>query len=361
MVAAASEGPVVVLSAVARRCDALLVTRQGVSALPLPNLTLTALVNRANVYRVTSARPDVSEAWAVLDWLWESTVWPVLSALGLTGRTTFSPAPYGPTRAVSGAQGPWTLSSVPSDTLPRIWWCPTGPFTMLPLHVAGQPLNTALDYAVHSYTPSVQALMTARFRESHQVEGLEQRMLLVLADEMLLAGAREVDWIKRLLPDGQVLRGPHSTAANVAARLPDHPFFHFTGHARLHEGVPQLEFAEGEGLSWRHLPQDLVADGALAYLSACETAGDDRGFESGRWTIAASFQAAGYRHVIGMLGEVTDQAATRIAVRVYELLVDSDGRLRPERSARALHTALQEALVASPLALACANAVHLGP
>ncbi|MFE5816191.1 CHAT domain-containing protein [Streptomyces sp. NPDC056479] len=365
MVAAASEGPVVVLSAIARRCDALLVTRQGVSALPLPDLSLAELTSRARAYHVTSFRPDGDEAWGVLDWLGQSTVWPVLSALGLTRRTTFSPAPYGPTTAKSGAQqGPRPLSSVPSDTLPRIWWCPTGPFTMLPLHVAGQPRRTALDYAVHSYTPSLQALMTARYRERHRVEGPEQGMLLVLADDALPAGLREAEQIQRLVAGGQVLRGTEATVANVASRLADHPFFHFTGHARLHGGVPQLQFAFGaeEGLDWRHLPQNLVADGALAYLSACETAGDDRGFESGGWTIAASFQAAGFRHVIGMLGRVTDETAMRIAVHVYELLVDPEGRIRPEHSARALHTALQEALAASPFqALTSASVVHLGP
>ncbi|RSO09111.1 hypothetical protein DMH26_01905 [Streptomyces sp. WAC 05379] len=364
MVAAASEGPVVVLSAVARRCDALLVTRQGVSALPLPDLSLTELTKRARRYQVTSARPESHEAWGVLDWLWESTVWPVLTALGLTSRTTFSSVPYRRPTTDTSVVGPRPLSSVPSDILPRIWWCPTGPFTMLPLHVAGQPQSRALDYAVHSYTPSVQALMTARSRERHRSEGPEQRMLLVLADDALPAGVREAERIQRLVADAQVLRGPQATAANVAARLADRPFFHFIGTARLHEGVPQLQFAfdAEDGLNWRHLPQNLVADGALAYLSACGTAGGDRATESEGWTIAASFQAAGYRHVIGLLGRPTDEAAMRIAVHVYELLVDADGRLRPEHSARALHTALQEALAASPFrASTPPGVVHLGP
>ncbi|MDH6214835.1 CHAT domain-containing protein [Streptomyces pseudovenezuelae] len=365
LVLAASEGPVVVLSAVARRCDALLVTRQGVSALRLPYLTLADLTDRANRYRgarVSGSRPpNDREAWDVLDWLWESTVFPVLSALGLIGRATVSSAPPGPTRA-PGSFDPPKSNSGPADTLPRIWWCPTGPFTMLPLHVAGQPRGTAMDYAVHSYTPSVQALMAARQRERYPADTPEQRMLVVLADDMLTHGRREVDQILRLVPDAHLLRGPEATVANVAAGLADFPFFHFTGHGHLYEGIPQLHLGGDEWLNWRHLPQNLVADGALAYLSACETAGDDRGFESGGWTIAASFQSAGYRHVIGMLGEVTDEAATRIAVHVYELLVDSGGRLRPEHSARALHTALQESLAASSFyALTSASVVHLGP
>lgn len=71
--------------------------------------------------------------------------------------------------------------------------------------------------------------------------------------------------------------------------------------------------------------------------------------------------------MIGMLGRVMDEAAMRIAVHVYELLVDSDGRIRPEHSARALHTALQEELAAwaspstrSPLAAWCTWAREYG-
>ncbi|WP_105971621.1 CHAT domain-containing protein [Streptomyces geranii] len=366
MITAAREGPVVVLSAVARRCDALLVTRKGVSALPLPNLSLAELTDQARRYHRAWARspglPDDGEAWGVLGWLWETTVWPVLSALGLADPTTFSPAMSDPDRSVSRAPDSRTHSLIPSDFLPRIWWCPTGPFTVLPLHVAGQPERTALDHAVHSYTPSLEALMTARNRERHQGKSQEQRMLLVLAEEGLRYGATEVDVIQGIVPDAHVLRGPEATVSNVAMRLADYSFFHFTGHAHLQHGVPQLQFAAGEGLDWRHLPQNLLADGALAYLAACETAGDDRGFESGGWTIAASFQAAGYRHVIGVLGMITDRESTRIAVQVYELLVDSVGRLRPENAARALHTATQQALATShPRSLASANVVHLGP
>lgn len=344
MVAAASEGPVVVLNATARRCDALLVTRQGVSTLPLPEADPAELTSRARAYHRSIAGQDHREAWSALDWLWESTVRPVLSALGLTT----SPAAPGP-----------------AGTLPRIWWCPTGPFTMLPLHVAGQPRATALDHAVHSYTPSLRALMTARYGERHRSEAPEQRMLLVLADEALSAGVMEAARIQRLVAaGGHVLRGPEATAANVAARLADHPFFHFIGRAGVHEGVPRLQFESGtdRSLDWRHLPPNLVADGALAYLSAYGTAGDERGSEGGGWTIAASFQTAGYRHVIGTLGTVADAAALRIATDVYELLIDGDGRLRPEHAALALHTVLEEAFTASAReALGFAGVIHLGP
>ncbi|MEV0231903.1 CHAT domain-containing protein [Nonomuraea sp. NPDC050786] len=49
----------------------------------------------------------------------------------------------------------------------RIWWCPTGPLTTLPLHATGRhrPGGTttwAGEYVVSSYTPTLQALLRAR-------------------------------------------------------------------------------------------------------------------------------------------------------------------------------------------------------
>ena len=49
----------------------------------------------------------------VLDWLWDVIAEPVLTALGHTS------APE--------TGSPW----------PRVWWCPTGPLTVLPIHAAG--------------------------------------------------------------------------------------------------------------------------------------------------------------------------------------------------------------------------------
>ncbi|WP_177001265.1 CHAT domain-containing protein [Streptomyces sp. cf386] len=129
----------------------------------------------------------------------------------------------------------------------------------------------------------------------------------------------------------------------------------------MFEDCPRLLFGTEE-LTWRHLPRDLVADGALAYLSAARTAGDGREYESGGRTLAAAFQSAGFRHVIAALGQLGDAVAERTAVSVYRALSDADGRLHPEHAARALHRALQEVRSSSRReSLAFASLVHLGP
>ena len=54
-----------------------------------------------------------------------------------------------------------------TDNALRIWWCPTGPFSFLPLHAAGNysgdvAIGSKLtDYAISSYTPSLTLLIQA--------------------------------------------------------------------------------------------------------------------------------------------------------------------------------------------------------
>jgi hypothetical protein len=47
--------------------------------------------------------------------------------------------------------------------MPILQWCPTGHFTFLPIHAAGnydeQAIDCAADYFISSYTPTVGALL----------------------------------------------------------------------------------------------------------------------------------------------------------------------------------------------------------
>ncbi|MER6712583.1 hypothetical protein [Streptomyces sp. NPDC000877] len=358
LVAAASEGPVVVLNAAAHRCDALLVTRQGVSVLPLTGVSLVHLSDNSVRYRLAMGydHPAAREnqAWAVLDWLRERVVGPVLTALGTA-------APSDPGRAYPAATDVRVRPTVPSDALPRVWWCPTDPFTVLPLHLAGDRHDNAMDYAVHSYTSSLQALTAARHHERHTARGPIQPMLLVLADDDLPYGQREIEAIRRRVPHARVLHGERATGATVAAQLGDHPCFHFVGRAGLHQGVLQLRFG-ADGTHEQQYPLRPVVDGALAYLSVRETEGSDLVLESDAWALATRFQAAGFDHVIQLPVWGADGSAEDLARAVYDRLLGPDGRLHPERSAHALHQVVRKAITeSSEHALACAAVVHLGP
>ncbi|MFD7247248.1 CHAT domain-containing protein [Streptomyces massasporeus] len=346
LVAAASEGTVVVLNAAARHCDALLVTRDGVSALSLPDVSLRALSGWAEMYQSAMGeelRPrDEHAAWSVLGLLGDHVVEPVLQALGI---------PY---TAESGAP-----AKALSDALPRMWWCPTAPFTKLPLQLAGRPQDNALHHAVHSYTSSLQALTAARGRTRHTALDSAQAMLLVLADGDLPYGRKEIDETRRRVPLTHVLRGAEATDANVGELIADFPFFHFVGRVRLDEGVPRLRLFTRDTAGER-LP--VVGEGALAYLSVRDTRKGGVSLENMGWALATRFQAAGFDHVIGVPVPGTDAVSKDLAHTVYDRLLAPDGRLKPERSAHALHDILRNAITHDPgHALALASVIHFGP
>jgi hypothetical protein len=145
---------VVVVNVSRWRCDALIVRRDGVTGRELAGLTLDEAAARANRYlsvlsdaeladlrRLAAQRPKpgrrprdaVRRRFAVsrdlevahqrvdemladlLVWMWHAVAEPVLDELGYT-------------ETPGGETATWS----------RVWWCPTGPFTILPLHTTGQ-------------------------------------------------------------------------------------------------------------------------------------------------------------------------------------------------------------------------------
>ncbi len=93
------DGPVLVINVSRRRCDALLVTADGVRSLPLPGLSEEESTRRTNAYlaalrEFARGRRGLAEQVALeqavdelLRWLWDTVTAPVLDALGITGPT----------------------------------------------------------------------------------------------------------------------------------------------------------------------------------------------------------------------------------------------------------------------------------
>jgi hypothetical protein len=364
---AARNGPVVIVNVSQWRCDALLVTSGGVRVQELPGLTSAEVTRRTTGYlRVlddveratgalhaagsqpdgagggdhaaayTAARQALQDAQLdreqvlrdVLEWLWDAIASPVLTALGFTG-------PPGPGQ-------PW----------PRLWWCPTGLLTLLPLHAAGyhaaggdDPPRTVLDRVVSSYTPTLQRLLAAAAAPG---PGSADGQLLIVAlpdtpgQAPLPATARERDRLAELFGGRcTLLSNEAATRAAVRARLPDHRWVHFSCHGRQNLADPS-----SGGL--------LLADGILtiadigaaryggefAFLSACQTATGGAALPDEAISLAAALHYTGYRHVIATLWSVYDRAAADIARDVYADLT-LDGMLAPGRAAYALHAAVR--------------------
>lgn len=391
----AADGPVVYINVSRWRCDALAVLPNGIRTIPLPALTNTVVTERVQVYldalvglenasaavrraRV-AASADAAEledalrytdmkehAWnaqqerdavlaATMQWLWDDVAGPILEDLQLLRGT--------------GENTP----------LPRLWWCPTGLLSLLPIHAAGYhedgPRRAVLDHVVSSYTPSLRALKLAREPATYGSSvdiGRDQsarrgEMLLVSVPSVpgqpqLHGSDAEADELAGLFGDACLsLRGADATTTRVVAEMARHRWAHFSCH-----GDQNLTDPSSGGI--------LLVDGVLtisristqtherdfAFLAACKTATGGVHLPDEAITLAAALHYTGYRHVIGTLWSVADSTAVDVSHAVYRELV-VNGVLHAERSAYALHATVTKLRHAGRPLHSWSPFTHTGP
>jgi hypothetical protein len=361
--AAAAAGPVVILNASSHGCHALIVeaARDQPGIVDLPELSLDTAIAHATTMLQTLAgaavpgtlpdrEKDRHTIFGILDWLWDVIAKPVLSALGYDGI------------ADTGHQQP------------RLWWCPTGPMSLLPIHAAGHhPRRRAAesgdcvsDRVISSYTPTLTALTRARRPPAPApVRQVFVGMPTTPGQPPLPAVTTELNISARHFPadDGnQQLTGPQATRAAVLAAIAACSWAHFACHASQQHADPDRSgFALWDAtLTITDLAAQPAQRRDLAFLSACQTATGSARHLDEAIHLAAAMQFLGYRHVIATLWTITDSSAPRVADAVYTALT-SGGRPDPDRAAEALHRAvrsLREANPANPLLWA--PYVHLG-
>jgi hypothetical protein len=346
--ATATEGPVVVVNIGSYRCDALVITSGGVRAIPLASLTLDDVIDVANTYlaslhqfeRSGRAATDVAilelAVNATLEWLWDTIAAPIVNEIGIRDRQSLD---------------------VNDDPWPRIWWCPTGALTVLPLHAAGYhdpeergSGRTVLDRAVSSYTPTVRVLDHSRRESSEHDDNHRQRLLIVALRRTPGRAAlpdvdREREVLTELFPADQctLLNEAEATRQAVIEALREHACVHFACHGDQdldHPSSGGLALQDGR-LSIRDIAANNLHHGNLAFLSACKTVTGGVDLPDEAITLAAALNYAGYRHVIGNLWSVEDRAAADLTATTYKLLLQ-DGRLESSYSAKALHNAIHD-------------------
>lgn len=342
---AASAGPVVIVNVSRWRCDALMVTTEGVHPVPLRDVTASDVVGYVNRYLAalngpgpaTADRPlsfteqialrkafreQRSEAMsATMEWLWDAVAEPVLADLGI----------------VEPAQG----------DPPRLWWCPTGLLSLLPLHGAGYHAlsegRTVLDRVISSYTPTLRVLREAR--RAH--EAGPRRMLFVgvptAADEVEMAEElnREKNAVATAFPGGfSTIDGPAATVQAVADALSGHRWIHVSCHGYQNVYDPSragFELVDGT-LAIPQITRGRYS-GEFAFLSACMTATGGVNLSDEAITLAAALHYSGYQHVVATLWKVPPAIAARVTELVYPALARHGG-FSPEGAAKALHDAL---------------------
>ncbi|MEW1723520.1 CHAT domain-containing protein [Streptomyces sp. NPDC093109] len=361
---AANEGPVAIINISSHRCDALLLTstpgEDPIRLVKLPRVTAKDIelstadfldaIGRLNrpglALGPVEAHSLGTRVTDTLHRLWEDIAEPVLAALGL---------------------------NQPRPAVPRLWWCPTGPLALLPLHAAG-PRNgpRVIDRVISSYTPTLGSLIRAR---SHRPPGRPQLLAVGVADvpendedTAHMAGlpgvGNELSILSELFGDRLTLRaGEQAVTPAVLSALPSHPRVHFACHGMHDPDDPahsHLVLHDGP-LSVSAIAEQDLSGAELAFLSACHTARGTSALADEAIHLAAAFQLAGFQHVVGTLWRLADGPAPDITREFYHAL-ETSGQ-GTGYSARALHNAVQrlrqDPTHASRLNWACY--VHMGP
>jgi hypothetical protein len=388
LVAAAADGPVVVVNTSQYRDDALILTPSGLQVLPLELVSMETEGESAGSLRTrtaqlwealrTASRTPADIRWAdgvlsgLLGWLWDTIAEPVLTALGMT----------------TGTQ--------PDQELPRVWWCPTGWLSFLPLHAAGRypavaaatsaggtdcPTGTRAalpECAVSSYTPTLRALIDARGRAgtaspTAAVLGVALAHTPGLAD--LPAAEPELAQLRQRIPAATVLTGEQATRAAILHALPDCSCLHFAGHG----GQDPLDPASAALYCHDHQSNGPIRvadiarlrprDAQLAFLSACDSAKGTARLADEAIHIAGAVHLAGFTHVIATQWTISDPHAPDIADHVYQHLTAASHFDEPavpgldtRRSATALHAAVRDLRGKQPQRPTLwAPYLHIGP
>ncbi|MGW7279977.1 CHAT domain-containing protein [Streptomyces sp. NPDC054844] len=377
----AADGVIVVVNVSHIRCDALLITSDqdgpGVRVLPL-GFTYDDAVAQCEVFfaalveakRYGATLAERRAAWrtmtTVLAWLWQHVGSPVMRDIDRV-------ADPGARRLADRADDDPPHTGTPH----RVWWCPTGPMAMLPLHACGAAPGTGtgesvLDRAVSSVIPSVTALAHARRTAAAMPERPQSSLVVSVPDPRGGAAAlevldRETVRIPALLPDPLTLQGRKAKKKRVLREMESRSLLHFACHcvtdpARPSAGRLVLHDHQKDPLTVLDVSRARLARTELVCLTACSTADSNTIVIDESVHVAGAFLAAGVPHVIGTLWPMTDNRNSHIAPAVYASLADGTGRLRVRDAARALRThvrGLRDTFPDNPALWA--NYIHLGP
>ncbi|MFD6586623.1 CHAT domain-containing protein [Streptomyces anulatus] len=318
LTAQAHEGPIVYVNVSRHRCDALIITPDGVRSRELGGLSEENVSHRVRALHTAFTEGRLAAEQTIhdtLEWLWDTAAGPVLGELGLT---TEPPA-----------DRPW----------PRIWWAPVGSLSLLPLHAAGHHRDGGpdlLDRVVSSTTPTIRALGHAR--AGRRDERNEPRMLVVAMphtpDAPDLPGAQaEADHLAALLPGATVLVGADATRDAVLDALPASGWAHFACHGYSDPDNPSdshLALHDHDRAPFRvlDLSRLRLRNAEFAFLSACDTARTTARLSDEAIHPSAAFQIAGFSQVVGTLWRVDDAVAPAFSRQIYdELIADRSGAL----------------------------------
>ncbi|KAJ2924194.1 hypothetical protein H1R20_g12897, partial [Candolleomyces eurysporus] len=274
----------------------------------------------------------------ILEALWKEVVKPILDALGFS-----------------------RLQLSSETELPRIWWCPTGPVSFLPLHGAGiyrgKDSDNILNYAVSSYTPSI-ALLAERVKTNHPIDHNVSGIFLTSQPDVsglptISGTTEEVRSIHKQAVNHGVrvmnLEGSDVTVDKALEHMEEFSCIHLACHASQDQNQPlqsRFRFHSGS-LDLSKIIRKNFKNADLAFLSACQTSTGEEKLSEEVVHLAAGMLVAGYRRVIATMWAIADKHAPEVASDFYDYLlarrVEADGSgFDGSDSAYALHHAIKQ-------------------
>ncbi|KAF9462509.1 CHAT domain-containing protein [Collybia nuda] len=230
----------------------------------------------------------------------------------------------------------------------RIWWCPTGPFTYLPLHAAP---SLQEDVFEHSYTPTLMALVKANEKYAAQtltrnnttltfvglpeLPGGNFRPLPSVPLELVqISSAVGVERVRSIV-------GGAATVDAVTSALASSQWLHLACHGEQ-DGVEPLEshlvLYDG-GLKLEKIFDTYIPDAQFVFLSACETAMGDAGLINESMHLTGGMIFAGFCGAAGTMWSIADPDGPPLSGIVYKRAFGKERDKAPDVRgvARALH------------------------
>lgn len=326
LLAAADEGPVVVVNVSQHRSDAIILHNSGSPVLvPLPNVRPEDLA-RLNSQLVSAQSHDLANPsriiLSILRTLWEDVVYPVVERLDTLGVAAKS----------------------------RIWWCPTSELCALPLHAAGPYLpkqKNLPDLYISSYTPTVTALIESRSGLARK-SAVPKVLAIGQPGKTLPNVEAELNHLRAIGDFVNILIGEKATPDAVTEQLQTHSWAHFACHGHLNAQPfhSSFELRDNSRLTLHALMHARLPNAEFAYLASCHSAaGDIIGTPDETISLAGALQFCGFRSVVGTLWAMEDVDGPDLAQDFYSYMFrerDKTGTVNVRDSAKALNRAIQK-------------------
>ncbi|MFF1614843.1 CHAT domain-containing protein [Amycolatopsis sp. NPDC058278] len=320
---------VVIINASRWGCDAILITAGDARRLPLA-VTVEEIVGVAGdmwhaMSQILGEEPADGEHdprvrfQSVLGWLWQRIAEPILHELQFT--------------------------ETPADTArwPRVHWCTSGIFTLLPVHAAEGADGAVIDRVVSTYLVNLGDFSSDQSAHSSPslpavgiaVPELPDADALKCARQEVAVVARSFGW------RFETLAGEDAQLYQVIQALRQTGSAHFACH-----GTPAGADANRWGIHLYNGPLTMakiaeldLSRMRLAYLAACWTGSAGSALDEAA-NVAAAFRAAGVQHVIAGLWFIGDKHSLELAEEFYPRACQA-GEVDAAKVPIALHQAVR--------------------